>query len=309
MNETMGSIIMRLRKDRGLTQEQLANELGISYQAVSKWETGNSCPDITALPLLADLFGVSIDALFGRAPTEADAQAAPGPEAGAALPWPDDDTFYAVLYHGHELIGSQTERQRRFCFQYEGPAQNLNCSFDLEVTGTVYGDVSAGGDITCGNVGGSVSASGDITCDNVGGNIRAGGDVTCDKVDGSVTAGGDVTCDDVDGSVTAGGDVSCDEIGGSAFSGQRFHSEYRDPDLSGRFTERSGEKESGLEDITRGIGDVAAWGADLGRRISEAVEKKMGKQWSFHKSGTVGRDGTFRIDLDLDADTEDDSEE
>ena len=66
MNETLGTNIMRLRKEAGLTQEQLANALGISYQAVSKWENGVSCPDISTLPLIADLFGVSIDSLFGR---------------------------------------------------------------------------------------------------------------------------------------------------------------------------------------------------------------------------------------------------
>lgn len=42
MNETLGTNIMRLRKEAGLTQEQLANALGISYQAVSKWENGVS---------------------------------------------------------------------------------------------------------------------------------------------------------------------------------------------------------------------------------------------------------------------------
>ena len=67
MNEILGSNIMRLRKENDLTQEQLANGLGITYQAVSKWETGVSSPDISMLPLLADLFEVSIDELFGRA--------------------------------------------------------------------------------------------------------------------------------------------------------------------------------------------------------------------------------------------------
>lgn len=42
MNEILGSSIMRLRKEAGMTQEQLANALGISYQAVSKWENGVS---------------------------------------------------------------------------------------------------------------------------------------------------------------------------------------------------------------------------------------------------------------------------
>lgn len=272
MNETMGSIILRLRREKGLTQEQLANELGISYQAVSKWETGNSCPDLAALPLLADLFGVSIDTLFGRAETET-APVAAAPESAAAdtLPWPDDGGFYAVLYHGHELIGSQSEAEKVFRFQYEGPAQNVSCSFDLEITGEVCGDAAAGGDLTCGAVYGSVEASGDVTCDSVSGNVRAGGDVTCDDVTGSVSAGGDVTCDDVDGSVTAGGDVTCDEIAGSAFAGESVHSEHPDLDAEGDFSVPD------REDIVRGLGSMAAWGVDLGRRVVDAVERSLGK--------------------------------
>ncbi|MBQ2725586.1 MAG: helix-turn-helix transcriptional regulator [Clostridia bacterium] len=56
--------ISDLRKSRGITQEQLAAELSISPQAVSKWETNASQPDIQLLPLIADYFGVSIDYLF-----------------------------------------------------------------------------------------------------------------------------------------------------------------------------------------------------------------------------------------------------
>ena len=42
MNESIGNIIMRLRKEHGMTQDQLANALGITFQAVSKWENGDS---------------------------------------------------------------------------------------------------------------------------------------------------------------------------------------------------------------------------------------------------------------------------
>lgn len=60
------SVMKSLRKQRNLTQEQLAEALGISCQAVSKWETGLSYPDITLLPIIADYFGVSIDYLLGH---------------------------------------------------------------------------------------------------------------------------------------------------------------------------------------------------------------------------------------------------
>ena len=64
MNIEMGAKIRQLRTLRGLTQEELGSELGVSAQAVSKWESGTTLPDIQLLPELAVLFGVSIDELF-----------------------------------------------------------------------------------------------------------------------------------------------------------------------------------------------------------------------------------------------------
>ena len=68
--QTLGKRIAMLRKEKGLTQEQLAEKVGVSAQAVSKWENDVSCPDITLLPLLADLLGVTVDELLGVKPIE-----------------------------------------------------------------------------------------------------------------------------------------------------------------------------------------------------------------------------------------------
>ena len=56
--------IGELRKKKGVTQDELAEQMGVSPQAVSKWETGLNCPDILILPQLAAFFGVTVDALF-----------------------------------------------------------------------------------------------------------------------------------------------------------------------------------------------------------------------------------------------------
>ena len=64
MNMDIGSAIKKLRIDRKITQEEVAEYLGISFQAVSKWETGTTMPDITLLPEIAAFFGVRIDDLF-----------------------------------------------------------------------------------------------------------------------------------------------------------------------------------------------------------------------------------------------------
>lgn len=64
MKIEIGQRIKSLRVEKGITQEALANHLGLSYQAVSKWENNVSSPDIQLLPLISVYFGVTIDELF-----------------------------------------------------------------------------------------------------------------------------------------------------------------------------------------------------------------------------------------------------
>jgi len=64
MNESIGNRISKFRKAKGLTQEALANLMGVSSQAVSKWETDASCPDIAALPQLCRILGITADELL-----------------------------------------------------------------------------------------------------------------------------------------------------------------------------------------------------------------------------------------------------
>ncbi|MBQ2774798.1 MAG: helix-turn-helix transcriptional regulator [Clostridia bacterium] len=71
--ETLGNRISRLRRTKGYTQEQFAEILGVSAQAVSKWENDLSCPDITLLPKISELLGLSVDELLkGEAPPKAE---------------------------------------------------------------------------------------------------------------------------------------------------------------------------------------------------------------------------------------------
>lgn len=62
--ETIGNRITKYRKSKGMTQEALAEKLGVSSQAVSKWETDTSCPDITMLPKLCAALGITTDELL-----------------------------------------------------------------------------------------------------------------------------------------------------------------------------------------------------------------------------------------------------
>ncbi len=215
---TIGNKITEHRKALGLTQEALAQKLGVTNQAVSKWESDQCCPDIQLLPQLADVLGISIDGLFGR----------PGQEKIVKndLPWEDDNTLRAVIYIGHTLVDGHKEA-KNITFTYEGPALNVDSAFAVH----------------CGDVGGNVDAGTDVACGDVAGSVDAGTNVSCGDVSGNASAGCDANCGDVEGNVTAGCDVSCGDVGGKAFGGVTVHihgsEDDRDRDSNGTYEFRS----------------------------------------------------------------------
>ena len=224
----MGARILRRRKEKGLTQEALANKLGVSNQAVSKWEGDVCCPDLQLLPLLADTLELSLDELFGRESkekpiqkAEADSQILP---IAAELPWEDDDAIHAVLFQGHRLLQPKQgslfrhdkydEIRKTVELHFSGTAQDIYSDFSVVCTdSTISGSVRAGDGVTCADVGGDVSAGDDVTCGNVGGDVSANDSVRCGEVKGNVRASDSVTCGDISGSVSAER-VRCTKAGG-----------------------------------------------------------------------------------------------
>ncbi len=206
------------RKKRGLTQEELAKLLGVTNQAVSKWEGGKCYPDIELLPAMADIFRCSIDALFGRgAPfREGDNTY----ELCTEFPWADDETFRGVVCKGRKILSIQSGLLHKFTFEYVGEAKSVKSHCNLSVVGDVAGGCHAGHSVSVnGNVSGACNAGHTIA---VGGSINGGaacgtgivcqgdiiGDVDCQQVtakriEGNVTCY-TLRCDNVVGDIKAG---------------------------------------------------------------------------------------------------------
>ena len=183
----IGKQIAFYRKKMELTQEELADQLGISSQAVSNWETEQNNPDEDLLLRMADIFNVTLDELYGRKISK--------------FPWEDDDTLRAVVFVGHRMVKQEEmdevlrEKCGKITIEYDGDVQNVESCFNVE----------------CENVEGNVVAGGDVECEDVEGDVTAGGDVECEEIEGNVVAGGDVECEEIEGNIIAGGNVKYEE--------------------------------------------------------------------------------------------------
>lgn len=83
--QTFGATVAALRKERGMTQLELAEQMGVTDKAVSKWERDLSLPDTASLPKLAETLGVTVDELMLGKPAGPAAEAAPAPSEAARL--------------------------------------------------------------------------------------------------------------------------------------------------------------------------------------------------------------------------------
>lgn len=163
----IGSNIRTLRQRKGMTQEQIAAHLGVSYQAVSKWETGANTPDISLLPDLAALFEVTIDALFSLDKLQL-------PEN--MFPQEDDDIIRIVQMRGKRVLAVTPKATP------DAPAIEIafprNCNdrtqyFKVEVHGHVIADGSINGDVVCHQ---------SIECSQINGDARAEGDIKVNEI-------------------------------------------------------------------------------------------------------------------------------
>ncbi|MBQ8953391.1 MAG: helix-turn-helix transcriptional regulator [Clostridia bacterium] len=216
--EQMGAIIRDQRKMKNLTQQDLAQAAGVSVQAVSKWEVGQSLPDVTLLPDIADCLGLSLEALFGR---EGAKESEPKP---AGAPFPDDGQLRVAQFLGSQLLAAdkQVKDAPPMPLIIEEAANNLLKQGDMKlfihihgaaaISGEVRGDVSTGGSLSCeGSIGGDASAGGRLECHTVQGDASAGGSLSCGgDIQGNALAKASLSCaGSICGNASAGGSLVC----------------------------------------------------------------------------------------------------
>lgn len=174
----LGSNIRALRQHKGLTQEQVAVQLGVSCQAVSKWETEVNTPDIALLPAIAKLFGVTIDALFS-----------PETPICQEFPWPmeEDDVIRIVQMQGKRVLAvtpRSSAESRPIEIAFPRNCNDHTQYFRVEVYGHIVADGSINGDvvchqsIVCGQINGDVHVSGDLKVHE----LNAAGSIVCNSI-------------------------------------------------------------------------------------------------------------------------------
>lgn len=191
----IGRNIRQLRQQKALTQEQVAAKLGVTYQAVSKWENETNTPDIALLPEIAALFGVTIDALFSL----------DAPFGMEGLPQEDDGIIRVVQLRGRQVL-SVTPRMSP-----DDPPIEIafprNCNdrtqyFKVEVYGHVIADGSINGDVVCHQ---------SVECAQINGDVRVQGDVKAGTINsiGSIHCSGIYDCYKIQANnIVCSGDVN-----------------------------------------------------------------------------------------------------
>lgn len=238
MGFVLSENLKALRKEKGINQETLAEYLGISVQAVSKWENNLSYPDIEFLPIIADYYEITIDYLLtGKSINESN-EALSLSHANNNTSYvnlPNDNVLRILQFRGNELLSKDTyDNKTRIMLQLgsdknEYSKVNVEIWGSADIEGNIEGNVNTGLELNCGSINGNAYSglglnSGNISgngyaglglnCGNVGGDAKAGLGLNCGNVAGNADAGSGINCGDIHGDVTAHGDLHCSKIKG-----------------------------------------------------------------------------------------------
>lgn len=249
-NIILAANIQKFRKKSGLTQEELAEKLGVTFQAVSKWENAKSAPDILFLPVMSELFDCYIDELFSR-----EVKTERHFDLCTAFPWPNDTDIRGVVCEGRKILRVCDGVTDKFTFEIIGDAKNVQSECNITVKGNVSGGCRTGKAISVeGSVSGGCSAGGTVSVNNsvsggcnagntvsIGGNLMGGCDagvqIQCSgNITGDVSSKGLIK---VEGDVKAGriiGNVTCKSFECDKVKGKKTVSQEKteQPDFTGK---------------------------------------------------------------------------
>lgn len=168
----IGNNIKQLRQRKNMTQEDVAKKLGVSSQAVSKWENNANTPDIMLLPAIAELFSIPIDALFAdNIDIYSNIQSF----------LKDDDVFRVIQMRGTRIVNvsstlSPDEPPIEIAFPHD--CNDRTQYFKVEVYGHMIVDGSVNGDVVCHQSIQCGAINGDVKCE---GNVKVN-ELNCQKV-------------------------------------------------------------------------------------------------------------------------------
>lgn len=174
----IGNNIKYLRQQKNFTQEQIAERLGVSYQAVSKWENNANTPDIALLPGIASLFGVPIDVLFSENVTAF---------SDDFSFMKDDDVIRIVQMKGSKVIKvtpsfSPDVRPIEIVFPHD--CNDRTQYFKVEVYGHIVSDSSINGDVVCHQ---------SILCSQINGDVKTSGNIKVNEL----SSLGNIVCNNI----------------------------------------------------------------------------------------------------------------
>lgn len=213
-NIKLHDTISHYRKQMNLTQEALAQKLGVTNQSVSKWESAQCYPDISLVPKLAEVFQISIDELFGKEPRFS------GLKDIFSL---RDDVIRVVVARGQEIVDMK-KLNEPIHIEFPKHVEGLRCRVEIfgniTCNDSMFGDVECQGSIQSNkDIFGNVSSSNNVACNqiygdtsNFYGTLSCKGDI---HGNASTFQGGNISCGNIAGDVTCGGNIECNTIEGN----------------------------------------------------------------------------------------------
>ena len=210
MEIKISDVIKEKRREMGVSQEIFAEAFGVSVQAVSKWETQSSLPDIMLLPRIAEYLKISMDELFFGCncccPTECNEI-------------PDEGKLLILQLLGSKIL-TKDDYNIDIRIMLEMPKTDNTVTIEIwgraDIDGDISGSVSAGDGINCGNIGHDASAGDGINCGNIGNDASAGDSINCGNIGHDASAGDSIICGNIGRDAAAGDDITCGDIHGNA---------------------------------------------------------------------------------------------